>query len=639
MAAIAGAVAATAAGLTYLDGKYHIRQDVTDIRARRRGRKLVEKAIKEKRMSPWYLFEAEARAHPDADCIWSRSQGCYTYGEALARATQYGHFFATARGVRPGDLVALFMANSPDFVLAWLGLLAVGAAPALINHNLARQALLHCLGVAGAALVLADGPDPLMARLDGVADELAQRGVRVARLRDDADNVRAELDAQATDPPPPDALREGVRPDSPYGLFYTSGTTGLPKAVAVPVLAAYLGGVGGSGGTGPTASPGRRRPGGERFYDCMPLYHGTGGMTGTMQLLAGQTLCLAPRFSASGFWDDVRACRATWFVYVGETLRYLLAAPPSPSRDKDHGVRAIYGNGLRPDVWRAFRDRFGIETIHEFFNSTEGALPLDNHARGDFRAHAVGHHGALTRWWRLRGHLAAAEVDPDTGELARNGRFVRRLPLDVGGEILVRAPPPPGTTPPFPGYHGNASATAARYARDVFAAGDCWYRTGDALRRDAEGRWYFLDRLGDSFRWKGENVSTAEVSEVLGRFPGVGEATVYGVALPGHDGKAGMAAIYVDPAAAGSFDYAGLLRHARTHLPRYAVPLFVRRLAARSSMHNNKQDKAPLRRAGVDPAQTAPDPVLWVDGLGKGDAYAPFTAQDWDAINAGRAKL
>jgi len=447
------------------------------------------------------------------------------------------------------------MGNSPDFVLAWMGLWAIGAAPALINHNLTRQALLHCLGVAESKLVLADGPPELVERLDVVQDELATKGIRIVKLAD----VRSQVEASPATRPP-DELREGLTPMSPFGLFYTSGTTGLPKACIVPATAGFAHAVGRECGTAyvtPTGNNARTgRP--ERYYDCMPLYHGTGGISAMTQLVTGQTLCLAPKFSVSRFWDDVRASRATWFVYVGETLRYLLAAPPSPL-DKQHSVRAIYGNGLRPDVWIPFRERFGIETIHEFFNSTEGILPLDNPARGDFRAHCVGHHGLISRW-RFHDVFVPVAIDTDTGEIVRDAKsgFAKRVPYEIGGEIIVKQPPT--ITPAFPGYYKNDEATAKKYVYDVFKKGDCYYRTGDALRRDGDGRWFFLDRLGDTFRWKGENVSTAEVSEVLGRYPGISEATVYGVSLPGHDGKAGMAAVYTNTEGS-TLDYKGLLKY------------------------------------------------------------------------------
>ncbi|KAI0969510.1 AMP-binding enzyme [Xylaria arbuscula] len=637
MATIAAGIAATAAGLTYLDGKYHIKQDIKLLRAKRKGAKMFQKALQEHRISPYYFFERYAQSQPSEECIWWRGggagggSGSYTWSAAYARANQYAHYFRS-QGVQPNDLVSFFMVNSPDFVLAWMGLWAIGAAPALINHNLTRQALLHCLGIAGSSLVFADGPGELLARLDDVEPDLTVSGTRVVKL----DAVRNEIDSMPTTRPP-DELRAAVTPASAFGLFYTSGTTGLPKACIIPATAGFMHGASRECGFAyvtPTSSHSPGTP--ERYYDCMPLYHGTGGISGMTQLVTGQTLCLAPRFSTTRFWSDVRDSRATWFVYVGETLRYLLAAPPS-SLDKVHSVRAIYGNGLRPDVWVPFRERFGIETIHEFFNSTEGILPLDNPARGDFRAHSVGHHGLISRW-RHRNVLVPVSIDAETGDILRDPKtgLARRVPYEVGGEILVRQPPT--LTPPFPGYFKNEEATNKKYVRDIFRKGDCYYRTGDALRRDGDGRWFFLDRLGDTFRWKGENVSTAEVSEVLGRYPGVSEATIYGVSLPGHDGKAGMAAVYIN-SEVSSFDYNGLLKHARAHLPKYAVPIFLRQLVARSATHNNKQDKVPLKKAGMDPAQMNGDLLFWISENGRGDEYVPFTSNEFDSLQAGRAKL
>ncbi|RWA08639.1 hypothetical protein EKO27_g6465 [Xylaria grammica] len=590
MATIAAGIAATAAGLTYLDGKYHIRQDLSMRRAQGKGTKMFQKAVREKRISPYYFFERYAQAQPSEECIWWHG-GSYTWDAAYSRANQYAHFFL-AQGVKPNDLVSFFMVNSPDFVLAWMGLWAIGAAPALINHNLSQQALLHCLGIAGSRLVFADGPDGLLERLDAVEDSLSASEVRIIKLA----SVRDEIAALPTTRPPDD-LRAEVTPTSAFGLFYTSGTTGLPKACIVPAIAGFMHGASRECGYAYVTPTGdKARP--ERYYDCMPLYHGTGGISGMTQLVTGQTLCLAPKFSTSRFWDDVRASRATWFVYVGETLRYLLAAPPSPL-DKAHSVRGIYGNGLRPDV--------------------------------------VGHHGLLSRW-RFRNVLVPVAIDAETGDIARDAKtgFATRVPYEVGGEILVRQPAT--VTPAFPGYFKNEEATAKKYVYDVFQKGDCYYRTGDALRRDADGRWFFLDRLGDTFRWKGENVSTAEVSETLGRYPGVSEATVYGVSLPGHDGKAGMAAIYIN-SEASRFDYKGLLKHARAHLPRYAVPIFIRQLVARSATHNNKQDKVPLKKAGVDPGQMNGDLLFWISENGKGDEYVPFTSTEFESLQTGRAKL
>jgi acyl-CoA synthetase (AMP-forming)/AMP-acid ligase II len=288
----------------------------------------------------------------------------------------------------------------------------------------------------------------------------------------------------------------------------------------------------------------------------MPMYHGTGGVTAITMMMHGTTLCIGKKFSTSRFWGEVHDSKATWITYVGETARYLLAAPPSPL-DKDHCVRAMYGNGLRPDVWIRFRERFNVPEVVEFFNSTEGIFSLSVHARGDYLATAVGHHGWINRKL-MKGTYVPVLVDQATGEIARDPKtgFAIRQPYETGGEMIVSVP----NEQAFSGYFKNAEATAKKFQRNVFKNGDLWYRTGDALRRTNDGHWYFMDRLGDTFRWKGENVSTAEVSEVLGKFPGVVEANVYGVALPNHDGRAGCAAIFIDPKEAKNFDYAGLLK-------------------------------------------------------------------------------
>lgn len=212
--------------------------------------------------------------------------------------------------------------------------------------------------------------------------------------------------------------------------------------------------------------------------------------TNKAELAAGHTICVTPKFSVSTFWLDVRESRATWFLYVGETLRYLLAAPPSPL-DRQHNVHSIFGNGLRPDVWQRFCDRFGIVQVYEFFNSTEAMLSLHNPSMNEYTAHAVGHHGFLQRWV-FHDYYVPVGVDPETGDIARDPKtgFARRMPYEVGGEILVRVSP----DRQFAGYWRDPEATDKKLVRDVIRKGDCFYRTGDALRRDSEGRWFFLDR-------------------------------------------------------------------------------------------------------------------------------------------------
>ncbi|KAI8294786.1 Isopenicillin N epimerase component 1 [Colletotrichum sp. SAR 10_98] len=578
------------------------------------------------RVSPYYIFEQAVQKHPYDEAIWTRN-GSVSWKTTYDRVNQYAQLFLSY-GVKPGQFVAFFMQNSPDFAFAWVGLLAIGAAPAMINYNLTGKALLGCIEISTAKLVLVDGSAEVAAKYQDVNTELDMKGIKLINLAEEKPRVY-QMDPVR----PHDNLRKGMMPGDAMALFYTSGTTGLPKAVLFPAAAAAslsLQANQNDLGFHPTAGNS------ERCYICMPYYHGTGGITMMSQILSGSTVCMAPKFSVSTFWDDIRDSNATWFVYVGETLRYLLAAPPSP-RDKEHNIHAVFGNGCRPDVWRRFQERFGVDTVCEFYNSTEGALGLRNLSRGDFFANAVGHHGLLLRL-KYRNMYVPVAIDTETGEVQRDPKtgLAIRMSYETGGEILVEHPGERA----FPGYFNNPDATDKKYVRDVLKKGDIFYRTGDSLRRDADGRWFFLDRLGDTYRWKGENVSTAEVSEVLGEYPGVNEAVVYGVSLPGHDGKAGAAALDIAPDKKASFDFADFLRYSRSRLPRYAVPIFVRLLNASQASHNNKQNKVPLKNQGVDPSKIeGGDQLLWIEKHGKGNTYVPFTQDDWDNLGQGRAKL
>lgn len=266
---------------------------------------------------------------------------------------------------------------------------------------------------------------------------------------------------------------------------------------------------------------------------------------------------LSKRFSASRFWNEVRSSRSTVATYVGEIARYLIALPPSPL-DLQHSLRMMYGNGMRPDIWGRFQERFHIPKICEFYGSTEGGLSHLTLQEGEYLRNAVGHDGLIRRWL-LHDQWIPVLIDFETNEIVRDPKtgFAIRMPYDTGGELLFRL----DNEASFVGYWKNPDATEKKFARDVFRKGDLFYRSGDSLKRTNDGKWSFLDRLGDTFRWKGENVSTAEVSECLGRFPGVVDANVYGVAVPNHDGRAGCAALLLAPNVAQNFDLSGLLRY------------------------------------------------------------------------------
>lgn len=387
----------------------------------------------------------------------------------------------------------------------------------------------------------------------------------------------------------------------------------------------------------------RRGPGGDRWYNCMPYYHGTGGQAAMINLMAGVTLAIGRGFSVRTFWKDVRDSEATFIAYVGETARYLLAAPPH-ALDKEHKVRCMYGNGLRPDVWLRFRERFAIPEVAEFFNSSEGIFALFIWNCGPYTTNCVGHHGALLRLYLHNIYIPVA-IDPETNDIIRDHKtgFAKRNSYEEGGEIIVRIP----NEEAFAGYHNNPQATKKKFARDVFKKGDLYYRSGDALRRLPDGRWFFMDRLGDTYRWKSENVSTAEVAQAVGHFPGVQEANVYGVEVPTHEGRAGCAALSIAPDRRENFDWRALAGYLRKELPRYAVPVFIRVVGAEvggMASHNNKQEKVALRTEGVDPGLRGSrvgagrgDQVFWLKPGVEG--YVRFEEDDWKNLIGGRARL
>ncbi|ETN39988.1 uncharacterized protein HMPREF1541_04263 [Cyphellophora europaea CBS 101466] len=629
MALAAAAVAAgTWATAAYLDAKFHVRKDLTLLRKLKQAEWDYKQQVKADRVNVWYIIAETCHRQWDDRAIWFRGR-TISFGEFYEQTVRYANWMLD-QGIQPGELVGMYLINSPEFMMIWFATLCIGAAPAFLNYNLEGKALLHCLQVCETKLIIVDDDEGCQSRIQGSRSAIEAKGTRIAVL-DDA--LKAEVSARPA-VCPENKYRDGTAGSFPYCLIYTSGTTGLPKGCAFTQSRLRL-----LGGHYEPYFEGK--PGNDVWYNSMPLYHGTGAITSSMALLGGLGLALAPKFSVSRFWNDVHDSRATFFIYVGETARYLLNAPPHPL-ERSHRLRLCYGNGLRPDVWAKMQSRFNIPEVGEFFNSTEGMFSLVVWDKGPFLAACVGHHGAIMRALLHNTYVPVA-IDHETGDIWRDPKtgLAKRTTYAEGGEIIVKVP----NKQAFQGYWRNDGATDKKFASDVFAKGDVWYRCGDALRRDADGKWFFLDRLGDTFRWKSENVSTAEVSECLGKYPGVAEANVYGVLVPNHEGRAGCAALHLaeghDPA---RFDYNAMLRYARERLPRYAVPVFLRVVKASTHIHNHKQNKVPLRKEGVDPKligieapEGRDDLFLWLKPGGNG--YESFTAGDWGVLERAEARL
>ena len=522
-----------------------------------------------------------------------------SFAVLAGRARRYTRW-ARAQGFGRGDVVALLAPNQPDYFAAWAGISRAGATVALLNTQLEGEALAHCLRVAGAAALLvapslAAAAEGALARLDAPP--------RVWAMGEDGLDLDDYPDA------PLDPADGGAVQSDRALLIYTSGTTGLPKAANVSHarVLTWCGWFAGMMDAGPA----------DRLYDCLPMYHSVGGVVAVGgALLNGGSVFVRERFSARAFWDEVVAYDCTLFQYIGELCRFLLNSPRHPL-ERAHRLRLACGNGLREEVWTAFQARFAIPRILEFYAASEGTFSLYN---------VEGRPGAIGRVPAFLAHrfpAALVRFDEAAGAPARDaeGRCIRCTPDEVG-EAIGRIARGRDEANRFEGYI-DAAASEAKVLHDVFAPGDAWFRTGDLMRRDGAGFFYFVDRIGDTFRWKGENVSTAEVADALGAVPGVTAAAVYGVTLPGHDGRAGMAALAVTDA----FDLAALQARAAEALPAYARPVLLRLCTDLQSTGTFKLQKAELAEDGYDPAAVA-DPLYVLEGGG----YRPLDAAAYARI-------
>ncbi len=552
----------------------------------------------------------EERARDAADLPFMLFEGVrISFGEMNRRANRVAHAVLQA-GLKRGDVVALMMENRPEYVMIWLGLAKAGIIGALLNTNAQDQALRHALQQTEArGLIFGRECSARVATLGeaGRPDFVAELGNPYWETGEGGKLGAQDFDAmmaQARDEDPPASQRAGTKLSDVLYYVFTSGTTGLPKAALMSHLRFLIAG-------DVTGGLLRLTPE-DLYYNVLPLYHGSGGMVVISASLSyGTPILLRRKFSASAYWDEVREHGVTVAQYIGEICRYLMARPPRPD-DRAHNLRRLAGAGLKPDIWTAFAERFGIEEIYEGLGSTEANYGLTN---VDQKAGSV---GRLPYPEQSNIRVVRYDVEADEHPRGADGWLIKTRPGETG-ELIARVLDGPGPAGFYEGYTSKA-ANEAKMIRNAFEPGDCWCRSGDLVWFDRDDYFYFADRVGDTFRWKSENVSTEEVAMTLGGFPGLVIVNVYGVAVPDTEGKAGMAALTFDDPAA--FDPRRFHEFAASNLPEYAVPMFVRVGGQADLTGTFKLRKFDLQKDGYDPARCG-DPVLLRDR--EAGTYVPVT--------------
>lgn len=562
-----------------------------------------------------WSFEQATVRNPDGPALL-QGDAVFSYRQVNQWANRIAHYLI-AQGIRKGDVVAVFIENRPELLVSILAVAKVGAVSALLNTAQTRDTLVHSLNlVAPVAIILGEELVPAFSAVRERVSIDARRSWFVA----DQDTYNQpgiapdgfiNLMTAAVDGPDDNpASSQQVFFDDPCFYIYTSGTTGLPKA-GVFKHGRWMRS---SASFGLIALDMRPE---DVVYCTLPLYHATGLCVCWGSAVSGSSgFAIRRKFSASQFWSDVRAYRATTIGYVGELCRYLVDQSPSPD-DNRHGVTKMIGNGLRPGAWHAFKTRFAVQHICELYAASDGNIGFTNALNFD---NTVGF--SLMSW-----ELAA--YDHDSGAPVRDATgFMRKVARGEQGLLLAKI----DDKAPLDGYT-DPQKTENVVLHDVFEKGDRYFNTGDLLRNIGFGHAQFVDRLGDTYRWKGENVSTTEVENILLQHPNISEAVAYGVEVRNTNGRAGMAAITPAESLA-TLDFSELLTFVRERMPAYAVPLFLRVKVKMETTGTFKYQKTRLKDEAFDPGRTGDDPIYaWLPGT---DTYVQVTEQLLAQIHGGQ---
>lgn len=545
---------------------------------------------REKNLSLAWALERAAQQHPQRPALLDESRSL-SYAQFNAWANRLAWAFK-AEGVRHGSVVAVMLENRLELLAILAALSKLGAVGALVNTTQRGKVLAHSLNLVKPGFMLIG--EELLVAFNEVAEQLDNPQTPrywvadqdclsdAGQAPDGWTNLMQLARSQASDNPPDSAK---VQMKDPCFLIYTSGTTGLPKA-SIMSHGKWIKAYGGFGHSGLTLNNQ------DVLYLTLPCYHNNAvTVCWSAALAGGAAIALRRKFSASAFWTDVQRYQATCFGYIGELCRYLLNQPETAA-EKNNSLRCMIGNGLRPSIWAEFKARFGVEQITEFYASSEGNIGFTNVFNFD---NTVGFSPAT---------YAIVRYDLENDQAVRGKKgFLEKAKKGEAGLLISEI----SAKWPFDGYTDPAKSEAA-ILRNVFKKGDAWFNTGDLMRDIGCKHAQFVDRLGDTFRWKGENVSTTEVENVLGAFPGVEDAVVYGVEIPGTNGRCGMAALRLSEGQ--QLDGAALAAHLDAELPVYAAPLFIRLLGEVETTGTFKYKKADLKQAAYDPTRV--QEPLWV---------------------------
>ncbi|XP_062925022.1 long-chain fatty acid transport protein 6-like [Mobula hypostoma] len=566
------------------------------------------------------LDRLEQQSKSDPDKILLLYEGrTFTYREVDRRSNRIAQVCAQPwAGLRAGDTVALLMGNEPDFVCVWFGLCKLGCVAAFLNTTLHARSLLHCLDNSGAKTLIV-GAD----LIDAVKDVLAnikEKNISVwvmakSCVYQGVDTLADKVE-KAPESPVPATWQSTVHLNSAFLYLFTSGTTGLPKAAIVTCQQILKASVA-LGTFGVTKD--------DIIYMPLPLYHAAASLLGVCGCIElGATCVLKKKFSATQFWNDCKKYNVTVFMYIGELCRYLCNQPKSEG-EKNHQVRMAVGNGIRSDIWKEFLMRFGNIKICEFYGATEGNVFFMNHTG------KVGAVGRSTFLHKVLLSYKLVKFDVLNEKPIRNEQGRCEIVKKGEAGLLISSVT---KWNPFSGYVGNKKFSEQKLLRDVFKKGDVYFNSGDLLSEREDGYIYFCDRIGDTFRWKGENVATTEVAEIIGLLDMVEEANVYGVPITGYEGRIGMAVIILKPDQV--FDGKKIYNHVVKHLPSYAYPRFLRIQKTMDITGTFKRKKFKLVEEGFNP-KIISEPLYFLDTIEK--SYIAMTEQIYNQILSFKIKL